>query len=87
MSFGQIYSVSFWGETNDPNGWGSVYPFDADGGFLLADSTQIKSDATKYNADNTIQTMQFMQCNTTRQYIKCNTSHMIDRIQNTSHRI
>tara|TARA_B110000046_G_C12678644_1_gene267576 strand:- start:118 stop:285 length:168 start_codon:yes stop_codon:yes gene_type:complete len=53
MSFGQIYSVSFWGETNDPNGWGSVYPFDADGGFLLADSTLIKSDATIYNADNT----------------------------------
>ena len=53
MSFGQIYSVSWWGETNDPNGWGSIYPSNAGGGFLLADSTQIKSDSTIFNADNT----------------------------------
>ena len=34
MSFGTIYEVSNFGNTNETNGWGSIYPFDADGFFL-----------------------------------------------------
>jgi len=26
MNFGEIYSVSWWGDTNAANGWGNIYP-------------------------------------------------------------
>jgi|TARA_R110000822_G_scaffold7462_1_gene30468 hypothetical protein len=53
--YGSIYLSSWWGDVNAPNGWGSIYPFDAetsvltaDTTLLLADTTQIKADATEY---------------------------------------
>ena len=53
--YGSIYLSSWWGGVNAPNGWGSIYPFDAetsvltaDTTLLLADTTQIKADATEY---------------------------------------
>lgn len=52
--FGSIYSVSFWGNTNEANGWGSIYPFDADGSVFSADTTKILSDTTLFKADQTI---------------------------------
>jgi len=57
MSFGAIYAISWWGNTNEDvgsaNGWGSIYPFDADASFLRADTTDITSDTTTYKADAT----------------------------------
>ena len=31
MSYGSIYPVSYWGNVNEANGWGIVYPFNSDG--------------------------------------------------------
>ena len=36
MGFGSIYSVSWFGDTNAANGWGIVYPSNADGSLLTA---------------------------------------------------
>ena len=53
MSWGSIYSVSWWGNTNEANGWGIVYPFDADKSYFTADTTLVTSDTTLYKADAT----------------------------------
>ena len=53
MSYGQIYTTSWWGDTNAASGWGSIYPFNADGGILSIDLTTITADATIYTADQT----------------------------------
>ena len=53
IGWGIIYQVSWFGNTNEANGWGSIYPFDADGSFLRADTTSIMSDTTIYKADAT----------------------------------
>ena len=53
MSYGSIYSVSYWGNTNEANGWGIVYPFNADGSSLTADSTSIRASSTTVTADAT----------------------------------
>ena len=53
MGFGQIYTVSWWGDTNAPSGWGAIYPFNADGGILSVDTTLITADATNFTADQT----------------------------------
>jgi len=50
--YGSIYPVSWWGETNEPNGWGSIYPFNAGGSILTADITTITADTDRFNADN-----------------------------------
>ncbi len=52
--FGTIYDVSWWGNVNEENGWGSIYPFDADGSFFRADTTLVLVDSTLYTADKTI---------------------------------
>ena len=54
MSFGTIYEVSNFGNTNEANGWGSIYPFDADGSFLTADTTKELVDDTSVTADKTV---------------------------------
>jgi hypothetical protein len=53
MGFGSIYSVSWWGNANEANGWGSIYPFNADGSSLTADTTLILADTTTIKADAT----------------------------------
>ena len=55
MSFGFIYRLSWFGDVNEDNdsGWGSAYPFDADGSFLTADTTKMTADTTEYTADAT----------------------------------
>tara|TARA_R100000742_G_C4261368_1_gene79151 strand:+ start:630 stop:794 length:165 start_codon:yes stop_codon:yes gene_type:complete len=52
--FGSIYSVSWFGETNAANGWGSIYPVDADGSTFSADTTIVFADTTVYKADQTV---------------------------------
>tara|TARA_R100001440_G_scaffold70846_2_gene93518 strand:- start:439 stop:606 length:168 start_codon:yes stop_codon:yes gene_type:complete len=54
MSFGSIYEVSYFGNTNESNGWGSIYPFDADGSFLSVDTTKELVDDTSITADKTV---------------------------------
>jgi len=53
MGFGSIYPLSWWGNVNEANGWGIVYPFDADGSLLTVDATLILADTTQYKADAT----------------------------------
>ena len=50
--YGSSYTVSWWGDVNAPNGWGWVYPFDAEGSFVTADSTLFTADSTFFTADN-----------------------------------
>ncbi len=49
-----IYDVSWWGDVNASNGWGSIYPFDADGSYFRADTTLVFADTTEYTADQTL---------------------------------
>jgi len=51
MSFGEIYSESWWGEVNSI--WGSIYPIDADGSLLLVSSTSLSVDDTSITSDQT----------------------------------
>lgn len=51
--YGRSYEVSWWGDVNAPNGWGSIYPLDAGGGILTADTTLYKADTTQIKADAT----------------------------------
>jgi len=53
MGYGSVYSVSWWGNTNESNSWGIVYPFDADGSYLTTDTTLITADTTAYKASTT----------------------------------
>lgn len=53
MSWGSIYSVSWFGNTNESIGWGINYPFNADGSYLTADVSIITADTTTYKADAT----------------------------------
>lgn len=53
MAFGSIYPISYFGEVNATNGWGSTYPFDADGSFFTADTNKETTDDTTFTADAT----------------------------------
>jgi len=53
ISWGQIYRSSWFGNTNQANGWGIFYPSDADGSLLTADTTLILADTTLIKADAT----------------------------------
>jgi len=53
INWGKSYEVSWFGEVNASNGWGIVYPFDADGSFLRVDTTLETSDNTYITADKT----------------------------------
>ena len=53
MSYGSIYSVTWWGAVNELNNWGIVYPFDANESNFRADTTLVTSDETIYTADQT----------------------------------
>jgi hypothetical protein len=50
---GNIYCISWWGNVNEANGWGIVYPTCAPGSYLTADTTLILADTTQYKADAT----------------------------------
>ena len=53
MGFGAIYSESWWGNANETNGFGYVYPSTAGGSYFTADSTEHKADSTLFTADAT----------------------------------
>ena len=53
MAFGDIYHESYFGSVNEANGWGSIYPFDADGSFFTADTNKETADDTTYTSDAT----------------------------------
>jgi hypothetical protein len=53
MGFGAIYPESWWGNANEANGWGIVYPVTAGGSFLTVDATAYKVDSTTITADQT----------------------------------
>lgn len=53
MSWGSIYPVTWWGNANEANGWGIVYPLNAGGSFVTADATIYRADTTSIKADQT----------------------------------
>lgn len=53
MGWGAIYSSSWWGNANESNSWGIVYPLTAGGSYLTADITSILADTTLTKADAT----------------------------------
>ena len=50
--YGSSYLSSWWGDVNAPNGWGSIYPFNAEGSTVKASSTLFSSDSTQLTSDN-----------------------------------
>lgn len=50
----KVVQESWWGNVNESNGWGSVYPFDIDGSWLRVDTTMESSDVTYITSDQTI---------------------------------
>lgn len=53
MSWGSIYPVSWFGNANEANGWGIVYPANADGSLLTSDTSLYKADTITIKADAT----------------------------------
>tara|TARA_R100001463_G_scaffold6764_1_gene21916 strand:+ start:711 stop:878 length:168 start_codon:yes stop_codon:yes gene_type:complete len=53
MGFGSIYAVTYFGEVNASNGWGQIYPPDADGSTFTADTIDVLADTTDFKADAT----------------------------------
>jgi len=53
INWGIVYESSWFGEVNADNGWGSIYPFDADGSTFRADTTLVLADSTRHTADET----------------------------------
>jgi len=53
IGWGNSYEVSWFGEVNASNGWGSIYPFDADGSFLRVSTTLESSDNRYITTDQT----------------------------------
>ena len=51
--WGKSYESSWFGEVNADNGWGSDYPFDADGSTFRADTTLVLADNNQYKSDQT----------------------------------
>jgi hypothetical protein len=56
MSFGRLYSTTWFGDTNSDliNGWGIVYPFDSDLSVFTADDINTSADNTFYTSDKTV---------------------------------
>lgn len=55
MSWGSVYSKSWFGNANEDStiGWGILYPLVAGGSSLLASITSIFSDSTRTTTDQT----------------------------------
>lgn len=53
MAFGSIYPESWWGNANEANGWGIVYPLTAGGSYITVDTTSYSADTTSIKADAT----------------------------------
>lgn len=53
MAFGSIYSRSWWGNANEGNGWGILYPIIAGGSTLVASLTDFVISAIRFTIDET----------------------------------
>ena len=53
IGWGDTYDNSWWGNVNETNNWVIIYPFNAEGSLLLADTNLINADTTIYKADAT----------------------------------
>ena len=53
INWGVSYQSSWFGNADEPNGWGWWYPTDADGSFLRVDTTLLMADNTNIEADQT----------------------------------
>ncbi len=53
IDWGIVYESSWFGEVNAANGWGIIYPFDADGSTFRADTTLVLADTNQYTSDQT----------------------------------
>lgn len=53
MGYGAIYPESWWGNANEANAWGIVYPTNAGGSLLTVDTSDYKADSTTIKADAT----------------------------------
>jgi hypothetical protein len=52
--WGSIYSKTWFGNVNEKDGWGSIYPFNADGSWLTVDETITTVDSIYITSDQTI---------------------------------
>jgi len=53
IGWGESYDSSWFGNANEANSWGIIYPFNADSSLILADTNLISADTTQYKADAT----------------------------------
>jgi hypothetical protein len=53
MAFGSIYSKSWWGNANESNSWGILYPVIAGGSTLVASLTDFVISAIRFTIDET----------------------------------
>ena len=53
MGFGTIYPVTWWGNVNEANSWGIVYPYNAEDSNFKADTTLETADTIQFTADAT----------------------------------
>jgi hypothetical protein len=51
INWGKSYSESWWGNVNELNSWGILYPATAEGSIIYADTTLFTADMTGYTAD------------------------------------
>ena len=51
INWGKSYSESWWGNVNEVNNWGILYPATAEGSIIYADTTLFTADMTGYTAD------------------------------------
>lgn len=52
IGWGEAYKSSFWGNVNETNSWGIIYPDTAEGTVIRASSDNIEADTTSIFADN-----------------------------------
>ena len=54
IKWGDRYEDSDWGNTNEANSWGILYPFNADQSEYETDLSLIYASTTFYTADQTV---------------------------------
>lgn len=52
INWGKSYEESWWGNVNEANSWGIIYPFNAEGSFVSGDSNIFTGDTDFFTADN-----------------------------------
>lgn len=51
IDWGDSYAESWWGNVNEANSWGIIYPATAEGSIITADTSIFTADQTIYTAD------------------------------------